>query len=95
MLYQRFHRAKCESAAVTSKLPAEASEKGRETPVSDQKKIAEPPRTADLLSLMRQQFATAVPGEEQEEEEGSGQTASATSFNFDNRQGRPRNKQCR
>jgi len=73
--------------AVEGKTVNDATEAKAVNDATAEKAIsAPPPRTADLISLMRKQFSNAGPEEEEEDEDGTaGQTAN--SFDFGNKQG--------
>jgi|LakMenEpi03Aug12_release.lakeMendotaPanAssembly.Ray.scaffolds.fasta_scaffold937319_1 hypothetical protein len=75
------HRIKCDGGMVTAGREATnrndtgptatAAEGEKNRPAAGAAVLGAPPRSADLISLMRQKFSTAIPGEE-EEEGGSG-----------------------
>jgi hypothetical protein len=79
------HRIKCDGGMVTAGReetnrnengPTAAAEGEKNRPAAAVAVSVAPPRSADLISLMRQKFSTAIPGEE-EEEGGSGGGAQA------------------
>jgi len=95
------HWMKCDSSAAATALgernvSPNGSTAGDDTILSagGQERAAEaPPRAADLISLMREKFSTAIPGEEEEEEgEGggvsaAGQSAAGSTYDYGNKQG--------
>jgi hypothetical protein len=82
----RMHRIKCDGGMVTAGReetnrnengqPATAATTEGENNIPAAAVLGAPPRSADLISLMREKFSTAIPGEE-EEEGGSGGCAPA------------------